>query len=165
MKEKNKEAYEGLVDMWSSFYIKKVWDLFSLDELRQEVWLAILEAENNIDESVENKMGYVTQTIKYKIMNMLFQELKHRTYGNSTPDETEVAFPEEIITSKQIINRLKKRISGIPHANFILPLMNTYTVRDISELAQEEGITLGKSAVHKIITAIRKEFDKIIEEK
>ena len=162
MKTTDKEAYEKLVDMWSLVYKKKMRGLFSLEELKQEAWVAILEAEKKAEALAENKIAYLSQSIKHKIIDMLIQELKHKTTDTAPSEKVEVSLPEGINESKQLLEQLKLNIGKIPHANFVLTHMSSQSLRGISELAQDEGVTLSKSAIHKIVILIREEFDKIL---
>jgi DNA-directed RNA polymerase specialized sigma24 family protein len=188
MKEDNRKKYNKLVNKWSRIYKKRIGDVFSIEELKQEAWLAILEVEESIrkfdeeiaeireleignmytpyvlDSFVENKIAYIAQGIKNKILWLLIEELKHRKTESL---DVETVFSSDIDTlagSKQLVERLKTKLDTIPHANFVLTHMNSYSVRDISELAQREGKTISKSAVHKLILLIREEFEKIIKE-
>jgi len=182
----NKEkTYLELIDLWSSIYKKKMGDLFSLEELKQEAWLAVLEVEKRIreceeeiakireeeigelyipyiiDSFVEDRSAYISKGIKNKILTLLLQEIKHRTVPGADTEIIEVNIPDEILTAKQFYDKLRRRVENIPHATFVLAHMNLRTTRDISSLAKEEGVVLSKSEILNLINKIRKEFDKL----
>jgi hypothetical protein len=70
--------------------------------------------------------------------------------------------PEEIFSSNEIYKKFQINIKKIPDAEFILPFLNVKTIREISDIAKNEGRTMSKSYVHKIISLIREEFDRLI---
>ena len=157
-----KEEYKELIEKWSAIYSKKIGDLFTLEELKQQAWLGILEAERNIRKTaVDNVNAYLTKGIKNHITIMLLREIKNKT-STARIVLTDTDNPESIISPKEIIEVLKLRIEKIPHATFVLDHMDSGSVRDISEIAQREGIPLSKSTVHNKIVLIRKELGKIL---
>jgi hypothetical protein len=167
----NKEEYKDLINIWSKIYKKKLGDLFSLEELKQQAWLGLLEAEQSLKNKKSDdtygclakgiRQGYLSQGIKNHIITMLIQEIKNKA-SNTSIILADTDNPETIIGSKQLIENLKLRIEKIPHANFILEHMNSKSVRDISKIAKSEGINISKSAVANKIILIKEELNKIL---
>lgn len=162
MKEENNQTYLHMIETWSRIYKSKIGDLFTLEELKQEAWLAVLNAEEYAERVAIDKTAFLAKCIKNSLLTLLLNELKHRTIHIGNIEKVDATTPEEIQSSDEIYKKLKINIKKIPNAEFILPYLNIRTVREISEIAKNEGLIIGKSQVHNIISLIRKELDKII---
>lgn len=160
--EEKLKLYQNLVDTWSALYKSKIGDLLSLEEIKQQAWVGVLEASS--PKEADNTEAYLGRCIKHKIVDLIMQELKitkgtaniWQPYWNTTNGE-------KVSSSKESLEKLKQKIEGIPHAPFVFKYIGTHTVREISEIAKKEGRKLGKSQVSKVISKIKEELSKIIE--
>lgn len=165
MKKEDKEVYEDIIETWSRIYKSKIGDLFSLEELKQEAWLSILSAETQMEKVAVDKLSYLAQSVKNSLLKMFLNEIKHRTSRSITTElssRVDKTTPEETQASNELYKKLKIKIKKIPNAEFIFPHMNVKTVREISEMAEEEGVQISKSQVHNVIVLIREELYKLL---
>jgi DNA-directed RNA polymerase specialized sigma24 family protein len=162
MKKENEQMYSEVIDLWSKIYKKKIGDLFTFEELKQEAWLAVLKAEEKAEETASDKEAFLAQCVKTRLLTLFLNELKHRTTINGSIELANLTTPEEELASNEIFEELKINIKKIPGAEFVFRYMNKQTVREISTLAEKEGHKMSKSQVHKTISLIQKELDKII---
>ncbi len=167
MENKDKELYKELVAKYSKAYYKKVSSLFELDDLAQEVWLAIVEAENadQFDATQGTaKRTYLIKCIQTHMIKLITREVRSRqaalpSLGDTSEILDEDVYAEELFLNKELADKLEARVTKIKHGSFVLEkLQEGNTVREISELASKNGISLGKSGVHKIVQRIRHEF-------
>lgn len=166
MKDDVNEDYEKIVEIWSSIYKNVVRDLFTVEELKQEAWHALLKAERFIGDKAIDKSAFLAQSIKNRLLDIFLEELKykllHQFDGEAPTYNVDPTTPEETYDSLETYKKFRVSIKKIPHAEFVLSHMNTKTIREISEIAKREGKEMSKSQVYKIKSLIRKEFDKII---
>jgi hypothetical protein len=162
MKEEDKQTYTDIIERWSSIYKSKIGSLFTLEELKQEAWLAILKAEKKAEEVAINTEDYLAHSVKMGLLAFLLSEIKHRATCIGKMQKVNLTTPEEIFSSNEIYKKFQINIKKIPDAEFILPFLNVKTIREISDIAKNEGRTMSKSYVHKIISLIREEFDRLI---
>lgn len=152
-------AYETLVNKWSAIFKKKIGDLFTLEELKQEAWLSVLSALEGAEE-VENEPGYIVQSIKNNLIKMIGEAIKNQYYSDHTESANFVT-PEDVLISKELYSKLDKCLDEIPYAAFILQYVDSKSVREIAKIAEAQGIKISKSYVHKVINLIK---DKMLEE-
>jgi DNA-directed RNA polymerase specialized sigma24 family protein len=162
MKEENKQTYTELVERWSQIYKSRIGSLFSLEELKQEAWLGLLIAEEKAEEGAVDKEAYLASCIKNSLLRLLLNEIKHRATHISNLQQVDLTTPEEIQSSKEIYKKFQINIKKIPDAEFILPYITIKTVREISDIAKNEGRIISKSHVHNVISLIKEELDKLI---
>jgi DNA-directed RNA polymerase specialized sigma24 family protein len=162
MKEEDKETYTDIIERWSKIYKSRIGNLFTLEELKQEAWLSILKAEEYAERVAVDKEAFLASCVKNSLLKLLLNEIEHRTTYISNLQKVDTTTPEEIISSNEIYKKLQISIKKIPDAEFILPYINIKTVREISDIAKSEGHPMSKSYVHKVISLIRGELDKIM---
>ncbi|MHA1949331.1 MAG: RNA polymerase sigma factor [Candidatus Thorarchaeota archaeon] len=175
MKEENLEIYESVVDKWSRLYKSKVGDMFSREELAQEVWLAILTAEEadtyvaGGDASLETYLG---TCIRRHMIKLISNEVKHIAVlvddADEMPQDFTVNDAGEVVEALDLDQKLKGRIEELAqekpnmrHAPFVLKRMYNMTERAISNEAKTSGVQIGKSEVHNIIERIRDVYKKM----
>ncbi len=164
MKKENTQTYTEVIEVWSKIYKKMIGDLFTLEELKQEAWLALLNAEEHAEKEATDKIPFLASCVKHSLLKMLLNEIEHRATHIGSLQKVDMTTPEEIHSSDEIYKKLKISIKKIPDAEFIFPYLNIKTVREISEIAKDEGRTMSKSYVHKVISLIREEADRLMEE-
>src|SRR5210317_980446 len=81
MKEEHKKTYEKLVKNWSALFKLKVGDMFSIEELAQEVWVAILQAEESDSYDEENDDLFADKPEDIVVADDLYQKFKVRVYN------------------------------------------------------------------------------------
>lgn len=171
----NQLLFAELADKYSKAYYKKVSDLFELDELAQEIWMLLLELEeeNAYDPSQgASKRTFLVSAIQNRMGYLIRQEIyrKRTVYANGEsadiepPDESPT--PEDTLIGKETLALLSGKIKHIKNGEFVLNKhLEGYSIRETSKLAKEQGIRLPKSNVHYILTKIRKEATKIMLDK
>ncbi len=162
MKEEDKQTYTDIIERWSSIYKSKIGSLFTLEELKQEAWLALLKAEEYAEQTAVDKAAFLASCVKNSLLKLLLNEIKHRATHIGNLQKVNLTTPEEILSSNEIYKKFQINIKKIPDAEFILPFLNVKTIREISDIAKSEGRTMSKSYVHKVISLIREEFDRLI---
>jgi RNA polymerase sigma factor (sigma-70 family) len=163
------EQYKELVEKYSKAYYKKVGDLFEYDDLVQEVWVALLSAEDEY----EGREGAVMKTflvtcITNHIINLITKEIQKRQTITDEVDtvmddewEGNIPNPEELYFSKELYERLKLEVKQIKHGEFILDNIHLPS-RTISEMAKEAGIPMHYSTVTRKVKKIKKLCNKIL---
>jgi len=164
MKEEDEQTYTDVIEVWSKIYKKMIGDLFTLEELKQEAWLALLNAEEHAEKNAVDKIPFLASCVKHSLLKLLLTEIEHRATHVGSPQKIDMTTPEEMHSCNEIYKKLKINIKKIPDAEFILPYLNVKTVREISEIAKSEGRAMSKSYVHKVISSIREEFNKLMGE-
>ena len=165
MVEEDKDVYEDIVERWSSIYKSKIGDLFTIEEVKQEAWLALLAAEDRAKEIAEDRFSFLATSIRNRLLQMFISELEHtngRSKINSDINRVDTTTPEEVIASDELYRKLKINIKKIPNAELVFPYMNKKTVREISAIARKEGVQISRSQVQKVITSIREELNKLL---
>lgn len=180
MKEEHKKTYEKLVKNWSALFKLKVGDMFSIEELAQEVWVAILQAEESDSYDEENDASletYLGSCIKHHLYRKIQEEVYHTSaLGQAEDDEIEDLFadkPEDIVVADDLYQKFKVRVYNLTNSRgepyqerglFILERIDK-PERAIAEEATALGMEgMSKSMVHKIRKHIRKEFKKMLKE-
>ncbi len=176
MKEENKTVYESVVSKWSRLFKTKVGHLFSLEELAQEVWLAILvaeEADTYIEGGEASLETYLGTCIRRHLMKAIATEVKHTSsilsdgydsllqdYGGTDAEDLAEALDlDEKLAD--IINELSVSKRNMRYAPFVLKRMYDMTERAIAKEAEEAGLELGKSEVHNVIDRIREVYKEL----
>ena len=158
------KEYQKIVDTWSSIYKAKIGSLFTIEELKQEAWLAVMEVLD-AGEEADNTAAYLAQAIRFKLIDMIDDELKFKTQSLSSHVPDRVT-PEDLITQQEIIVKLKVKLKDIPNIDFIIDCMQEgYSIRDISVIAQQENLNMDRNKVYRAIKKIRAEYEKITGEK
>lgn len=157
--------YRKLIDRYSKAYYARVKDLFDLEDIAQEMWMALLKAEQGGKYKALNdssKLTFLSHCIRNAFNNLLVREIqKKRTLTDSldTVDEeieNELPNPEEIMETKEQVKSIQLQISHIRHGEFIFDHMDM-SVRKLSKLAASQGINLPRSTVQykkKVIKSI-----------
>jgi RNA polymerase sigma factor (sigma-70 family) len=162
------EEYKELVEKYSKAYYKKVGDLFDIEDLRQEVWMSLLSAE----EEYKGRDGasihtYLVSCIKNHMVNLVVSEVKKRQTFTEQIDtvmddewEGNIPDPESLYFSKELYDRLKIEVKKIKHGEFILDNIHLSS-RAISEEAKAVGINMHYTTVTRKIKKIKNLCNKI----
>jgi DNA-directed RNA polymerase specialized sigma24 family protein len=164
------KMYEELVAKYSKVYFKKVSSLFALSDLAQEIWIVLLGVEEENVYDADKGTSYRTfliACIKNHMINLITKEIREKktvVVGFEERPEVEDSTPniEDLIKTKELLEGLKVKIKKIRYGQFVLDRIGEgYTVREISEIASEQGMSLSKSNAQKITQKIRKEISKL----
>lgn len=177
MKEENLEIYEETVDKWSRLFKAKVGDLFTLEELAQEVWLAILLAEESdtYEDSGEASLEtYLGTCIRNHLFRLVQNEVKHvSSLGHHEDDDVidlhQDDVDEQVITV-EIMDRLRDEVYhrsltqyGMRYAPFVLEHMEVMSEREMAAEAKKRGLPVGKGSIHNTKKRIQKLYKEIAE--
>ena len=180
MKEEHKKLYEKLVHNWSALFKLKVGDLFSREELAQEVWLAILEAEDSDTWEEEGEASletYLGHCIRNHMFRLLTDEVSHvSALGMGGEDELEdfgAPIPDSSSIALDLDDKLRERVASLTNKYgtplgekclFILDRIDTHTLVEITKEANEAGIAMSLSYVGKLRKRIEHELKKMLKE-
>ena len=168
--------YEELVAKYSKAYYKKMSDLFALEELASEVWLLLLEKEEEGAYEGRNDASertFLISCIQNHMINLVVKEVRERKTLHTVDREDykgepfgKELSPEETALVQEMVGNIEARVHKISpkYGVFVYKHMGTLSVRGISNLAAQQGMQLSKSYVHKIIKKIRQEVDKSTHE-
>jgi DNA-directed RNA polymerase specialized sigma24 family protein len=174
---------EVIIKRWSDIYKRVVGDLFSLEELRQEAWLALLEAE---DSSTYEKSGkaseetYLNACVKHRLGKYIFNEYKHQHCIPINEDEHAVELvcgsPEEIVLAQCLLDSLKDTVEVSKAFNYrkdtlekrsakaiIDLLLSGKSYPEISKLLKVSGIEMEARNIHLVVKKLRQELAKILK--
>ncbi len=174
---------ESIIEKWSGVYKKIVGELFSLEELKQEAWLALLEAENydthdkNGDASEET---YLTACVKHRLNKFIINEIKHQQCIPINEEEHAVDLvcgtPEELALAHCLLESLKDRVDVSKAFNYqkettgkqsakeiIKLLLSEKSHQEIADSLKSSGIEMTQQNVHLVVKKLRKELAKILK--
>lgn len=163
MNEENWDKYNDLVNRWSAIFKKRFGRLLDYDDIRQEAWVAVLQAE---DYEKEYESTYLGTVIKNHLNKLLVRTIyQARVEGAELLEEKTPApvssNPESLAIAADLQKKLEIRISKIKHGLFVWKHMEQHSCREIAILAKKAGIPLSKSTVHRTIEKIREEYENI----
>jgi len=167
----NVHPYTDLVAKYSKTYYRRMSDLFELEDIAQELWLLLLDIQNKGSYKAEKgakETTFLISCIRNHMINLIIKEVRERrtVFAYEPSENTEAAdeinTPESLVITKQIIGRLQVKMEKIKHADFVVQHMGTHSVREIADLAKQEGIKIRKSTVHNVVQKIRKMVEQNI---
>lgn len=163
--------YKKIVDKYSKAYYKTMSDLFELDDLAQEMWLTILTTKDAYKGTNDAKeTTFVIASIQNHMSNMIAREVRRRaifteeydTIEDNVASEDEPT-PEETLSLKEQLAVLEGRVSHINNGEFVLKkTVEGFSVREISKLAEKQGISISRATVNRIQHRLQDEFSKLI---
>jgi len=170
METEEYNKYKGLIDRYSKTFYNRVSDMFELEDLAQQMWLVLLEAEKEDGYKAINdakKMTYLTQCIINKMTNLVTREIRKNqviTEDIDTVDDEEwesnLPTPEELCFVKETVDTLRLEVKKIKHGEFVLDNMSL-SLPEMKEKAKTQGIQLSLSSWQKKKNIIRKMVQKI----
>ena len=165
MSEDNWDLYNEVVKKWSGIYKRRFGRLLEYDDIVQEAWVAVLQADPYDKEYEKTYLGTVIQNHLNKI---LADTITHRKIESEEVVEERVPnpnsdVPDQLALAKDLRDKLEIRIRKIKHGLFVWGLMETHTIKEISEIGRARGISRGMSEgnIHRIISKIRDEYKKV----
>jgi RNA polymerase sigma factor (sigma-70 family) len=176
MDEQRYEMFEELIEKYSKAFYKKVNSLFELEDIKQEMWVHLIEVYNEENEQGTDRtrdIPFVAVTIRNHMINQIKREvMKARIIKTETntvletlPNE-EGPTPEDYLIAAEQLALLSGKVSSIKHGNFVLnKTIEGYSTQEMSDLLKVEGVTLSRERVRQIqqkIKNILKEQQKIL---